>query len=453
MSRLILILVVGAFVVYGITNVTINRNITNGTEASLARYNIDQARDIANSVVEMALSKLANDSTWRVTTETKINLLGGSAKYTVVTLTGQNTGESEDDDYSEDNSNGYQGMFGNAGGWSGSSEAEGNSSNNNGHENGNGNGNGNHGNGSNDDDDDGSGSFSYTRVKISATGYFNSVSKHVEVIARFPEADQAVPKFFNYAVLSEQTISMNGNVDITDDNNSSWNANVHTNHDFQMNGNNTIDGFLSYVGNAHSNPSWRMTNQIVPNQNPNDLPNYSQTGRVDIPSFNPDDYKDKAAEVYNGNKYFTSNLTLGTAGSPKIIYVGGDLTIHGNVTGYGVFIVKGNVNISGNVEINASDPDQSNLGFYTNGNINASGNVTIKAQILANQNVNLSGNCKIYGSVTTKGVVNFNGNVNIYYKPANSALTSPFWVGEKKGNKYNTYGFAKKRMIVQDWYE
>ncbi len=235
------------------------------------------------------------------------------------------------------------------------------------------------------------------------------------------------PPFLKYGIMSDQTISMNGNILIRDDNNPLVNANVHTNSNFQMNGNNTIKGFLTYVGTAHSNPSGRLNTSFSPNVNPNNTPVHSKVSPVNIPTFDPDSYLSKATHVYQNNLSLSGNRTLGTKENPQIIYVGGDLTISGNITGYAVFIVKGNININGNVSITAQDPTGNNLGLYTKQNLNVNGNVTLCAQIFANQNVNLGGNSKVYGGITAKGTINFNGNVSIYYREPTPELTQPFW--------------------------
>lgn len=235
------------------------------------------------------------------------------------------------------------------------------------------------------------------------------------------------PPFLKYGIISDQTISMNGNILIRDDNNPSINANVHTNGNFQMNGNNTIKGFLTYVGTAHSNPSGRLNTSFSPNVNPNNSPVHSKVGVINIPAFDPDSYIGKATQVHPGNLSLSGNRTLGTKENPQIIYVGGDLTISGNITGYAAFIVKGNININGNVSITAQDPTGNNLGLYTRQNLNVNGNVTLRAQVFANQNVNLGGNSRVYGGITAKGTINFNGNVSIYYREPTPQLTQPFW--------------------------
>lgn len=267
--------------------------------------------------------------------------------------------------------------------------------------------------------------------QINATGKVNNKTVVVKstILLQMGSNNPALmaPPFLKYGIISDQSIAMNGNILIRDDNNPLVNANVHTNSNFQMNGNNTIRGFLSYVGTAHSNPASRLNTSFSPNVNPNNAPVHNRVSRVDIPTFDPDNYISKATHVYQNNLSLSGNRTLGTKEQPQIIYVGGDLTLSGNITGYAAFIVKGNINITGNVTITSPDPTGNNLGLYTKQNLNVNGNVTLRAQVFANQNVNLGGNSRVYGGITAKGTVNFNGNVSIYYREPTPQLTQLFW--------------------------
>lgn len=243
-----------------------------------------------------------------------------------------------------------------------------------------------------------------------------------------------VPPFMKYALATGGNINLNGNVKIVDDSNDKWNADVHTNGNFSMNGVNTIKGFLTYKGNASSNPKSRLNTNITPNQNPNSLPNHNKTAEVTLPTFDASLYASKATQVINGNHTASGNIVMGSKDKPAIILVKGDLNLSGKVTGYGTFIVTGNVNVTGSVTVEGIDPNGNNLAIYTNGNINGAGNITLSGQIYANGNVSLGGNTKVYGSITSKGNTNFNGTVDIYYRPATSQITSPFWNPDGSAN-------------------
>ncbi|MCX7611231.1 MAG: hypothetical protein N2043_06555 [Ignavibacterium sp.] len=267
--------------------------------------------------------------------------------------------------------------------------------------------------------------------QINATGRVNNKVVNVKSTIQLQMGTtgpiMVAPPFMRYGIISDQTITMNGNITISDDNNPLINANVHTNSNFQMNGNNTIKGFLTYVGTAHSNPSGRLNTSFIPNVNPTNIPVHRRVEPINIPSFNPDAFLSRATQIHTGNLSLSGNRTLGTKDIPQIIYVGGDLTISGNITGYAAFIVKGNININGNVTITSPDLTGNNLGLYTMQNVNVNGNVTLRAQVFANQNVNLGGNSRVYGGITAKGTINFNGNVSIYYREPTPQLTQPFW--------------------------
>ncbi len=369
MGRMLLILITGATILFSIAAVNMNSSNLAMVGNAVDDYYMTQAKNYAESGVEFALRQLSDDTAW--TGGNTISFGQGS-----VTISAQTT-------YSQ------------------------------------------YANGPN---------INLVGARlVTSIGNAGGMKDTVLAVLQFPVSQDTsgnVPPFLDYAVATGNNLTMNGNVNIVDDNNPQWNANIHTNAEFQMNGNNMIKGFLTYYSEAHANPAKRLKTNIVPNQNPNNLPGYSQGPVVDIPTFNPDAYRNLATTVYPSNVTFNGNQTLGTKEKPQIIYVGGDLQINGNFNGYAVFIVRGNILVSGNVTVNSG----SNLGLYTAGDLNANGNVTLDAQILTGGNANLNGNCKVYGSVTSKGTVNFNGNVNIYYKPATSALTEPLWPSNNNGN-------------------
>jgi hypothetical protein len=83
MSRLILIIVVGGFITYGITNMNQNNNVTRATENSVINYAHTKARNIVNSSIQMFMSQVADDLNWRVPTPVTMNIFDGTATYTV----------------------------------------------------------------------------------------------------------------------------------------------------------------------------------------------------------------------------------------------------------------------------------------------------------------------------------------------------------------------------------
>ena len=83
MSRFILIIVLGAFITYSITSLTQNKNVTQTTENSVDNYARTKARNVANSTVQLLMSQVADDYSWRVTTPVTKQIFDGEATYTV----------------------------------------------------------------------------------------------------------------------------------------------------------------------------------------------------------------------------------------------------------------------------------------------------------------------------------------------------------------------------------
>jgi cytoskeletal protein CcmA (bactofilin family) len=372
MGRMLLIVVLGAGIIFSIVSLNINTSNTSMIGNAVEEYENVMAQNCASSGIDFALRNLSDDTTWT-------GVEGKSLSNGTFTIIVQNTSAKY--------------FNGPAAG------------------------------------------ITRARLITSIGTYANSVDT-VRAVLQLPNpaaSSNPPPPFLNYAVCSGSDFSLNGNALITDDNNNSWNANVHTNADFHMNGNNTINGFLTYYSGASSNPAWRLSTAISPNVNPNGDPSSNQVPLITMPSYNPEDYKFLATTVYNSNKTLSGNTILGTKENPDIIYVGGDLTLSGNISGYGILLVKGNINCNGNVTINSIDPSGNNLGLYVKGNLNANGNVNLYAQIYSNSDVNLNGNVKVYGGVTAKGTVHFNGNVSVYYRPTTTELTQPIWPQEGSG--------------------
>ncbi|MFC2094776.1 hypothetical protein ACFLSH_04015 [Bacteroidota bacterium] len=83
MSRLILIIVLGAYITYSITSLTQNRYITQATENSVNNYSHTKARNIVNSAVQMCMSQVADDMEWRILNPVTVNIFDGQATYTI----------------------------------------------------------------------------------------------------------------------------------------------------------------------------------------------------------------------------------------------------------------------------------------------------------------------------------------------------------------------------------
>lgn len=367
MGRMLLFLIVGMGALFSVANLNMVQSNARMIHKSSQYYERMQSKNLSESGIQMALMRLAQDSSYKGVN----NLSLGKGRLTIAVT---NTKSLYPDDAANMNMPGLK--------------------------------------------------------QVVSTGNFNGVTKVIKAVIQLPLAPPpTAPQFFTYALASESNLNMNGNISIRDDNNTSWNASVHTNSNLSINGNNLVRGFGHYAGTAISNPAKRINTTFQPNVNPNKLPVHSKVPRIEIPDFNPDDYLSLPNIVQtSGNLIKSGNTVLGTKEDPKIWYVSGDLTLSGNVSGYGCFIVKGQINLNGNVTITATDPTKNNLGLYAKGDININGNVGIYAsQMLSARNINMNGNCELHGTAAARGAFNFNGNVKIYYRPPNADLTKQFW--------------------------
>ena len=118
--------------------------------------------------------------------------------------------------------------------------------------------------------------------------------------------------------------------------------------------------------------------------------------------------KANANQAYNSNQSSLANV--GTAASPQIIYINGDYSPSGNVTGYGILVVTGTYSPGGNVGWNGIVLIVGKGSMVGNGG----GNNSYNGAILVAKTVDSSGN-----PLATLGAANFDfsggGGNGIYY--------------------------------------
>ena len=83
MSRFILIIVLGAMVTFGLSNITQNSVVGQGTDNTVDDFSTKRARDIASSMGDILMMRVANNILYRVNTESKEYMNGGEATYRV----------------------------------------------------------------------------------------------------------------------------------------------------------------------------------------------------------------------------------------------------------------------------------------------------------------------------------------------------------------------------------
>ena len=373
MGRMLIFLVIGMGGLFSIGTLNMNHSNARLVNTTIEKYEKTQARNIAASGIELALSKLNLDTTW--TGVNNLSIADGTLTVTVAATTSKYPGGPN---------------------------------------------------------------MSLIGMKvITSTGTENNQTVTISSVLKLASTP-SVPNFLTYAIASGNNLQLQGSVNIRDNYNSTWNANVHSNGDLQTSGNAySVRGFGTYskqISSAH--------NRFVPNVNPNSDPVNAKIAPITLPTFNPNDYKSIATNVSNSSLTINGSTTLGTKSNPVIYYVNGNLTFRGSTTGYGIFIVTGNITFNGNVTVNTSDPDGSTLGFYAGGNIQSSGNINLAGQMYASGNIQTEGNFTLVGSMTARKDVQLAGNPTILYKPASVALTDQFWPSS-----------TNSRPIIASYYE
>ena len=82
-AGLIMIIILGGIVTYGISNSFQNSTVNRGAQNSADNLADSRANDIARSMADILFVRLSDDATYRVNTQETEHLNGGEAAYTV----------------------------------------------------------------------------------------------------------------------------------------------------------------------------------------------------------------------------------------------------------------------------------------------------------------------------------------------------------------------------------
>ena len=83
MARYILIVVLGGMLTYGVANINQNSTVIQGTQNVVDNFTSNRAHDIATSMTDILLMRLANDFEYRVISGESEDLFGGEVSYVV----------------------------------------------------------------------------------------------------------------------------------------------------------------------------------------------------------------------------------------------------------------------------------------------------------------------------------------------------------------------------------
>jgi|GEM_PF-612809 len=257
---------------------------------------------------------------------------------------------------------------------------------------------------------------------IRSVGQVNGESQEVISVVQHTESYLEPPQFFNYALLVEGDLDIGGSANVYAYNSNTNNADVHTNSDISVTGNGySVEGFGTYSG-SHS----VQHNNFNPNSNPDNLSTLRQVSEIELPDFDPEEYEDVATSTYYSDQHWSGNRNFGSQENPEIVYIDADLHMSGSYAGYAAIVVRNDIHISGNVTIQSENQETNNIGLYCGGDLHLSGNPDIHGQIYVEENVirgesgpGGNGNVDVYGQMIIHGDARFSGNFKVYYKPAN----------------------------------
>ncbi|MFC2094133.1 hypothetical protein ACFLSH_00760 [Bacteroidota bacterium] len=79
----IMIIILGGMVTYGISNITLNSTTNQGTQNTVDNFSINRVQNIAMSMTDILLTRLADDLEYRTESKVPVELFGGKVTYTV----------------------------------------------------------------------------------------------------------------------------------------------------------------------------------------------------------------------------------------------------------------------------------------------------------------------------------------------------------------------------------
>ncbi len=255
-----------------------------------------------------------------------------------------------------------------------------------------------------------------------------------EMVSSVP--DEA-PPFMSYAMFAEDDLNLGGSLlyDLYVDGNeeNTLNANMHTNGNLSLSGNAaTVRGFGTYVGATSGS---HLTSAFDPYYNPTNDDVIQRVPEVEAPTFDMADFLSKTIvdQSTSGDVNLNGSYNFGgTREDPYVWHIDGTLAASGGVVleGYIMFLVDGDIELSGNVHAGDSGfdgGDESSIAYYASGGIDLGGNSKVYGQLLAGTSVNfLHGTPKVYGSAASLGSVGLSGTPEVYYRVPSPALTTIF---------------------------
>lgn len=262
-----------------------------------------------------------------------------------------------------------------------------------------------------------------------------------------------VPPFLDYALMSGGSLTLAGTPDVDLSGfGDEENANIHTNSTLNISGKKVkVSGFGTYGTNVSSSPADAIYTAFTPQENGYDRPRVHQVEPIEIPEFDLASYLALVeTDMISGPITLSGTYALGgTRLDPYIWYVQGDLDAASDVQfdGYVMFLVDGDIRMSGNVTagMESEGMSESNLAFYSSGNITFTGNVELYGQFFADGVFEVNGTPDIFGTVTARGATSLKGTPQFNYVEASPALAQIWATDDPDIYKLQSYHEALER--------
>ncbi len=348
MGRMLIYLVVGMGIIASYATLQLNRSNLNANENAAENYEITQARNLAKSGVEYAISRLAEDTTWSA------GYTSNNISFGTLTVDIQRT----------------KAMY------------------------------------------PGGADMNLANARlIRAVGTVASQQISIQAVVEIPTTD-SWPPGLGYGILSDKDFELGGNVLVRDHFNPAWNASIHTNQDLDFHGSNTVTGYGTYSGNvlgsaadaiATFTPNVDKGGDVVHLSPPVDIPDIDPSKWESIATRKFYSNQKFSGTTTLGTKenpeiwYIHGDLSItGQVEGYGVFLVTGDLKITGNTevtaldpsgNNLGI-IVAGDVKAAGTTAITAT--------ILSGGTFDALGTSTIIGSVIAKGAIKFGGTPNIY---------------------------------------------------------
>ncbi|MBN1808094.1 MAG: hypothetical protein JW909_03435 [Planctomycetes bacterium] len=255
--------------------------------------------------------------------------------------------------------------------------------------------------------------------RVTSSGEANGYRREMEVVAR-----REFPPFMEYAIVTDGNLDIRGSITVKGD--------IHSNQWIDMQGPGIITGNASAVGDITMGVGSKggVGGDVLP------FSDY-----VPIPQINIKALRDEA--IASGDYYKTSQTWAPKATKVAgLTFVEGDLHLSGQLTGKGIIVCSGDLDITGRVTL--ADPANDTVFLISGGDAFIRGNPSAhQAFIYANGAAKLRGNVDIEGILVARegladdGDTSIKGHLGFTYMP----VAEDFW------SRFATYRTVVRREL------